>query len=620
MPDPRDWISRLKVVVPPDLWSEVQARSSSAPLDKPTAPAMGGWPSRPGGPRLAALVTGAAAGILALTLVAVGLRGRPTGEDGPTPSPEPTLLSEAHEVLERELSDLWVLEARRAELQGEIGAGQDELDFLLDRLGSDPTEAQLVDIRMWEARIQAWTRSAEQLAAEISALQVRIKQLRAVREEFLPPADASTHPSVASVTCDGDRTGGTHLSTPVVRVQDDGVHFHVVNRISNEEVFLQVGRLDAAIPPGGTREIVMPLRAARDVEVECTFLYPRSSWDRPTHPLWIAPASSEGANPTPSPEVSHLDPLTLQASLDKPPAAWKEVALISVGDAEGEVGVQPCFHCGEQLLPSAIAVDRDGTFWIADSWKARIAHFARDGSFIEAFPAEIGSALPDSTGSADLAFVGDRLYVLFEEGASKVAVVRPDGLSAPILVNHEGRRLDVQAVIPGQDELTVMISGAQRLLGGYWAFATVDPSTGQVTPSPGVQNSTGTFVDLQPSLDGPPATYEIRSFRDGEAITVRELRFQLVQGGKDVRTTVGDAYVRTATHWGVATVMSIGDAQGNPVGKWYLEILPESPPIVFERLPGEGFIGDARRHLTVGPDGDVYWIRLFDDGLHVFRR
>jgi hypothetical protein len=276
----------------------------------------------------------------------------------------------------------------------------------------------------------------------------------------------------------------------------------------------------------------------------------------------------------------------------------------------------------DRVLPCARLRGRpDGSFWIADSFKARIAHFARDGSFIEAFPAEIGSALPNSFGSADLAFVGDRLYVLLEGGGSRVAPMDAGGLGEPIIVNNEGQGLDVQAVIPGQDELTVMIQGAERLLGGYWAFATVDPATGQVTPASGVQDSTGAYIDLQPLLDSSPGTFEIRWFRDGHAlVAAQEVRLQLVRGGQDVKTSVGDTYVRTATHWGVATVMSIGDGQGTPVGTWYLEIVPESPSITFERLPGDGFIGDVRRYLTVEPDGRVYWMRLLEDGLHIYRR
>jgi hypothetical protein len=272
-------------------------------------------------------------------------------------------------------------------------------------------------------------------------------------------------------------------------------------------------------------------------------------------------------------------------------------------------------------VPSALAVDRDGSFWIADGLKARIAHFARDGSFIEAFPAEIGSALPVSEHAADLAFVGDRLYVLLEEGSSRVAPMVPDGLGEPIFVNNEGQRLHVEALIPGQDQLLVLKSGAEQLLGGYWAYATVDPATGAVTPSPGVRDSTGTRVDFQPLLDSPPGDYEIRWFQDDRGlVVVQDLRFQLVRDGQELKTTVGDAYVRTATHWGVATIVGISNLQGTAGGRWYLEIVPESPQIVFERIPDDGFIGDARRYLTVGPDGRVYWMRLLEDGLHIYRR
>ena len=67
-------------------------------------------------------------------------------------------------------------------------------------------------------------------------------------------------------------------------------------------------------------------------------------------------------------------------------------------------------------------------------------------------------------------------------------------------------------------------------------------------------------------------------------------------------------------------MMSIGDGQGMPVGAWYLEISAEGGPPVFEQLPGDGDIGNIRRYLTVGPDGQVYWMRLLDDGLHIYKR
>jgi hypothetical protein len=479
----------------------------------------------------------------------------------------------------------------------------------------------LREIDTYQERIEVWTQSVASSQAEVSRMRGRVDVVRAGRDRLLPPPASGVYPDVVTVTCDGDGTGGTHLSTPVVRMQSDGVHFRVVNRFPDERVFLNIGQEEeVTVAPAETMETNVAVSGLGDIEIVCTYAHQEDfSWPRPSHPLWVA-SSAPDQTVSRTPDPSALDPLVLTASLDEEPVNWPEVAFLPAGDAEDEIGNSNCSDC-VLPVPSALAVDRDGSYWIADGLKARIAHFAVDGSFIEAFPAEIGTAIPNESGSADLAFVGDRLYLLLAESRSKIVPVEPGGLGEPITVNNEGQGLHVQALIPGQDELLVMISGAERLPGGYWAFATVDPSTGQVTPSPGVRDSTGTRVDFQPILDTPPGDYEIHWFQDDRGLVVaQDVRFQLVRNGQELRTTVGDAYMRTATHSGVATIVGMSNLQGTTGGRWYLEIVPESPQVVFERIPDDGFIGDARRYLTVGPDGRVYWMRLLEDGLHIFRR
>ncbi|MET1011279.1 MAG: hypothetical protein ABWY83_02770 [Actinomycetota bacterium] len=612
MADRREWISGIKAESPPDLWPAVMERASAVPVPKTERV----WTGRPSTPRRAAFVTGAAAGILALTLVVAVLQGGRLGDDPPTPTPEPSALAEVHEQLEGALWDLSIAETQLFLHRGELEAAQEELARLTDAAGATPTDAQREQIRTAQTVIEATTVGVQAARGEIELRGPRVEQLRETRAGLLPPSDASAYPDVVTVRCDGDGEGGTHVSTPVVRARADGTHVRVVNAFQTERARLFVDDTPVEeFPPATTADVLLPARPSGDVEVLCTYDEPPFDFTRPSHPLWIV--SSEGGSPSETPPpVSPLDPLTLTASLDEEPVAWPEVAFLQAGDAEGDIGVQPCFHCGEQLIPSALAVDPDGSFWIADSFKARIAHFARDGSFIEAFPAEIGSAVPNSSASADLAFVGDQLYVLLEEGRSRVVPMEADGLGEPMIVSNEGQGLHIEAVIPGQDELTVMISGAEQLLGSYWAFATVDPATGQVTPSPGVRDSTGSYIDIQPVFDdAPPGTFEIRWSQPAESsLTTQELRFQVARGGEERNTPVGDTYVRTATRWGVATVMSIAN------GAWYLEIVPESPRITFERLPRDGFIGDVRRYLTVGSDGRVYWMRLLEDGLHIYRR
>jgi hypothetical protein len=319
--------------------------------------------------------------------------------------------------------------------------------------------------------------------------------------------------------------------------------------------------------------------------------------------------------PSPAPDVTRLDPLVLTASLDEPGGTWTEVAFLPAGEAEGEVGIQPCFHCGDQQVPTSLAVDRDGSFWIADRYKRRVAHFDDEGSFIEAF------AVP--AGPVDITFVGDRLYAALSEGGSKLAALGPGGFGEPFTVNHEGRPLHVQALIGGQRELLVLVSGAERLLGGYWAFASVDPATGQITPASGLRSPGASAVDFQPLLDTPPGNYEIRWFPTGHGIVVaQDVRFQLVRNGRELRTTAGDTYLRVSTRRGVATIVGISDVRNSVEGLWYLEITPEGGPPIFERLAEDGLVGTAnnRRFLTVGPDGEVYVMRLFADGVRIYRR
>lgn len=297
--------------------------------------------------------------------------------------------------------------------------------------------------------------------------------------------------------------------------------------------------------------------------------------------------------------------------MDRPPAAWTEVAFLPGGDAEDKIGLDPCYHC-ERVTPAALAVADDGSYWIADSYKHRIAHFAGDGSFL--------GAMPVDSGPADLVFVGGRLYVLLEEGRPAIVPVEGDGIGEPIIANDGGKRLHVIGLVGGQHELLAVVAGAERILGSFWAMATVDLTTGQVAPAPGVRVEGGADMDLVPLLDIRPISFEVHR-SDGVATSwIREVGFQLVRNGRPVRTTVGDSYLRTSTPSGAATVMSIGDGQGLSVGAWYWEIPADGGPSTFERLPFEGFIGDIRRSISVGPEGRVYGMRLLDDGLHIYRR
>lgn len=288
MADPREWISRVKAETPPDLWSEVQERTDSAPSGRVTSPALGGWPGRPAGPRHAALMTGVAAGILALMLVAVGLRSGPPGDEPPTPTPEPTPLVGVHRQLERALSDLWIAETNRFLLRSELEAAQDELTRIVEDAGATPTDAERRRIEAAQQAVDANARSLHAARAEVEHLRPGVEQLRELRAGLLPPPDAQVYPEVATVRCTGDGEGGTHLSTPVVRARADGARVRVVNLFPNERAYFVVdGVVVHELPPATTADVVLPGRPSGDVEILCTYDEP-PEFSRPSHPLWIS--------------------------------------------------------------------------------------------------------------------------------------------------------------------------------------------------------------------------------------------------------------------------------------------------------------------------------------------
>ena len=315
---------------------------------------------------------------------------------------------------------------------------------------------------------------------------------------------------------------------------------------------------------------------------------------------------TNGTGPIPSESTPPIaSQVTLTLELSEPPVEWREVAFLPAGDAHDQIGIDRCYHC-EAVTPSALAVGPDGSYWIGDTVKHRIAHFAQDGSFL--------GAINTGIGPADLAFAGDRLYALLRTRGRMVARLSTNGDLQEIVVTFDGKARHVQALIGGQDRLTGVIVGAERALGRYWAVAFIDEETGVLGPAPGVAVSGDTWIDLLRLIGVRPPAFEVR-WLDGTTITrVTQVTMQALRNGSPVRTTVGDTFVRTATANGVAAIGSMRSTA------WYLEIPADGGRPTLERIPYSGFIGDLMLSLSVGPDGRVYWMQLKNDGLHIYRR
>lgn len=323
------------------------------------------------------------------------------------------------------------------------------------------------------------------------------------------------------------------------------------------------------------------------------------------------PAAKQRSVASPSPSPTVLEPLTLEASLTEPPARWTEVTFIPAGDAKDHIGIQRCFHCEITGVPRSFVVDHDGSFWIQDAYKDRIARFAADGSFLGSI------SVPEGEAMSGLAVADADVYALLDSRQGILARIQGGEFVERMAVNDAGDPLVVAELIGGQSGLLGLIVDAPSL-GAYWAYATIDVPSGQITPAPGVLAPGGSYMDL--GLGDEPRLRQIR-WSDGTTLTAtREVRFQLVEEGNDVRTTAGEIFVETATSSGVAMVVTLGDAQGLPVGVWYLEVPEDGSAPIFERIPNDGENLRPFRRLILGPDGAVYRMLVLEDGVHIVRR
>jgi hypothetical protein len=198
-------------------------------------------------------------------------------------------LMTVHVELEGLLGHIWTVETQLSQVRGQIDDAQREIRKLFRRMGANPTVEQREQLASIRLRIGAWKRTIERSLAQISLIEAQVAEVRARRDELIPPSDASVFPDVAEVTCGGGNgPERTRLSTPVVAMRLDGVHLRVTNQIANHDMYLNV-QPDGfwTVPAGGTRDIVLPPHRAHDAEVACAYGLGFRAWEAPTHPLWI---------------------------------------------------------------------------------------------------------------------------------------------------------------------------------------------------------------------------------------------------------------------------------------------------------------------------------------------
>ena len=323
------------------------------------------------------------------------------------------------------------------------------------------------------------------------------------------------------------------------------------------------------------------------------------------------------------PAVNVLPRLELRADLSERPARWRLIARIPFGPRTGELGFFYDRRRGSlPLLPRSFAVADDGSFWILDGIKRRVAHFSRTGRFIE----DVGGFRADrlSPRPKDVAVVGDQVYVVEEEfGRATLTTIGPDRRRVPEPVTDGFRPVAVSVLLPAVDRLVARIGGYADPPGsGPSGYAEL-PLEDSLRLLPGVPVDEQTWVDVDALSD---QELEFTSTR-GSSQSSQPIHVDVFGGSRSRRIPglVGPA-IEAIFDEGVGIYVRVtparpADAERFGGGAWFLRLGADRSRLLWERLPDAGVSAEEQvRHLSAGPDGRIYLMVADADGERIYMR
>jgi hypothetical protein len=300
------------------------------------------------------------------------------------------------------------------------------------------------------------------------------------------------------------------------------------------------------------------------------------------------------------------------------------VTFIPFGTHPDQLGFKS-FPTGPASQPSAFAVASDGSFWIDDRWKRRVAHYSSSGTFL-------GSAGGLEHPGWDLAMVGDELFVLVEQSNGTVGTVEVKALSQVEMTYDEDPLFIVQ-LIPTARGLVAEATGvAGARPGEVGTFLTLAPSAstrGEVLPGLPLEHGDTYFdVALSEEPEHPRGDQDFDlTFASPEVTQTQPIQFDLiVHDGRRQRSVPAVVGLLEPLPTGDDVLMYVqvaptrpGDGDRYGDGRWLLRV--GRSPLLWERLPDPDVTDELQhRHLAIGPDGAIYLMVAKKDGMQILRR
>jgi hypothetical protein len=337
--------------------------------------------------------------------------------------------------------------------------------------------------------------------------------------------------------------------------------------------------------------------------------------------------------PTPSPDTR--PELVLRANLSDRPGRLTAVARIPFGEGVARVGlINDPHHADRPIFPASFTVAPDGSFWLVDEVKHRLAHVDPTGRYL----GQIGGLRFDRfhPQPQDVVAAGDSLYLLEQDHQhfllSYLRQYRDSSLVASALLDD------------GTDPQIVarLVSGAEPVIGlsGGLAGDAMDMGQGRrgyaelsVGRSPTVRPVDGIPLDHGLAVAGafdpnrPDDRYLLSAMRP-ESTAIFPLRFvATLTGSENAKTLPTGAGFQMQAVLGdrVAVWVQVSpsrtvDAERYGGGVWLLVFPLDGSPLIWQRLPAPGLSSEGQvRTLAAGPDGSLFVMLVARDAMVIYR-
>jgi hypothetical protein len=314
----------------------------------------------------------------------------------------------------------------------------------------------------------------------------------------------------------------------------------------------------------------------------------------------------------------------LDVDLFEHPGRWERVAFIPFGKGEQRLGFR---HYPESVdsLPSSFQIAADGTLWIADRYKDRLAHFARDGRYLGA----IAQTQPLAR-IRDFVISDGTMIELVEGPTYDLREVAPDGTTRTVAPTLNGKLLALQFLYPASPGPVFLaehyrIPPKGDIEPGPFGIWTSD-AEGRPALLPGLPAGTDRWMWV---ADGPTRnTYRFQQITPS-TVSERPFRFRcrVSVGGKvSALPCLAGPFELTPVNDGRDLLMMVQMSPSRPDdqdrfggGRWLLRL--GTSPVIWERMPDRGRSDEVqKRHIAVGPDGAIYEMRAMPGGMEILRR